>query len=286
MPMRRRSAYAFTLAAGVAALAASPAAAQVYFRPYGGVYVERYYGPPPDYYAPPPVYRAPRAGLPPQDVEPMLRSMGMRSVGRVRADGPTYLVDATDAGGVRQRVRIDAMSGRIIAMHEIGRPAAPVAAPTIQPPAGAEGPGRRYASPAEAGVPGFVAPTPPKRPPELAAVPAPAPIVPEEPAAAPPSAEPPPAEAHEPAEAATDGAAPPPAETAKPAEPAADPQAVARPGAVRVIPGVAVPPGTAPDAVPADAGSGTGTGTATGEDASAGTASVIAREKPPATPAP
>lgn len=266
MPMRRMIALTSALAAAAMGLAVSPASAQVYFRPYSGVYVERYYEPGPGYYAPPPVYGpppvyAPRAGLPPQDVEPMLRSMGMRAVGRVRADGPTYVVDATDAGGVRQRVRIDISSGQILAMHPIG--------PAVGSPSGSTSTGRRYAAPPAGGGPVFAAPIPPKRPPELAAVPAPAPIVPDESAAAPPPSAPP-AAAEKPA-------------AEKPAEPAKT-EAAAPPGAVRVIPGVAVPPGTAPNAT--KAGTGTGTGTGTGETSSAGTASVVVRENPPATLAP
>ncbi|MGA0562759.1 hypothetical protein ACO2RV_09930 [Ancylobacter sp. VNQ12] len=281
MPMRRMIALTSALSASALGLAVSPASAQVYFRPYGGVYVERYYEPGPGYYAPPPVYGpppvyAPRAGLPPQDVEPMLRSMGMRAVGRLRADGPTYVVDATDAGGVRQRVRIDISSGQILAMHPIG--------PAVGSPSGSTSTGRRYAAPPTGGGPVFAAPIPPKRPPELAAVPAPAPIVPDEPAAAPPPSAVPATstDAPKPADSPQPAAAEKPA-TEKPAEPASA-EAAAQPGAVRVIPGVAVPPGTAPNA--AKAGTGTGTGTGTGDTSSAGTASVVVRENPPATLAP
>lgn len=270
MPMRRMIALTSALAASTTLLAVSPASAQVYFRPYGGVYVERYYEPAP-MYAPPPVY-APRAGMPPQDVEPMLRSMGMRAVGRVRADGGTYVVDATDAGGMRQRVRIDVGSGQIIAMRPLGPVAGP--APVTAPPTASTGnAGRRYATPEQAGPPNFPPPPlPPTRPPELAAVPAPAPIVPDEPAAASSPAAPPPVA---PNEAAKPADAPAPAVSQSPAS---------QPGAVRVIPGVAVPPGTAP--APAKAGVGTGTGTGTGDNGSAGTASVVAKENPPATLAP
>ncbi|MFD1489495.1 PepSY domain-containing protein, partial [Ancylobacter vacuolatus] len=139
---RRLASVAVPVLAGFSALASLPAQAQVYFRPYGGVYVERYYEPPPAYYpppppptyyppppqvyAPPPAYGAP-GRLPLADVTPLLRSMGMTGIGRPRVDGPTYVVDATARSGARMRVRIDAYSGEVIAMHPIGQ--APVAAP-------------------------------------------------------------------------------------------------------------------------------------------------------------
>lgn len=272
------SSVAVPLLAGLGALASLPAQAEVFFRPYGGVYVERFYEPPPPpvYYPPPPAYGAPPR-FPYADIGPMLRSMGMSGIGRARVDGPTYLVDATARSGTRMRVRIDAYTGQVIAMHPIG------GAPAGPPSAGQASrvPAMRQASP-------VVPPLPPARPPELAAVPAPAPSMPAPPADAPPANAPAPGTAASPA-ASSDAA------TATPATP----------GAVRVIPGTAVPPSAAPrtdaagresgsggaakattpeaaaaETSPAEAppqSSGTGTGTGTGSDTPAGTASVFAR---------
>lgn len=287
-PMRLSPALAFTLA-GTALMTAVPAQAQFYVRPFGGVYVERYYEPlpalpPGGYYAPPPVYRAP-GRFPYADIQPMLRSMGMSAIGRPRVDGNTYLVDATDGGGMRMRVRIDAFNGRILAMHPIGQ--APVARQSV-PPVG--------------GMPpvALVPPLPPKKPPELAAVTVPAPPVDAPQGAAPPVAVPvtPP-----------DGPnAAVPAERRSEVPPAAEPTESANGDpAVRVIPGIAVPPGTEPqaspeeaadkpadeapadeapapaaEAAPANAPVDTGTGVGTGSDTPAGTASVMARGTKPA----
>lgn len=274
--------------AGATLLAAAPAQAEIFFRPFGGVYVERYYEPlpPGGYYAEPlypqpvppaPVYRAP-ARFPFADVEPMLRSMGMRSVGRVRVDGNTYVVDATDSSGTRVRVRIDAFDGRILAVLPTGAPPVARQAPAAPP---------RTA----------VAPLPPRKPPEIAAMSVPAPPPVTDPDAPVPAALPPDAAGATPA---SPSAAPEPATPATPAAPEST--------AVRVIPGIATPPGTAPqpaeqaatpaptveaaraaDAPPsesaAEAPSSTGTGTGTGSTTPAGTASVVARGtsgKPPA----
>ncbi|ADH90001.1 hypothetical protein Snov_2712 [Ancylobacter novellus DSM 506] len=285
-PMRLSPALALMLAgpalAGTALMTAVPAQAQFYVRPFGGVYVERYYEPlpalpPGGYYAPPPVYRAP-GRFPYADIQPMLRSMGMSAIGRARVDGDTYVVDATDRGGMRMRVRIDAFNGRVLAMHPIGQ--APVARQSV-PPA--------------------MAPLPPKKPPELAAVTAPAPP----PVAAPQGAAPPvtaPVTAPDGSNAAV------PAERRSEVPPATEPTESANADpAVRVIPGIAVPPGTEPqqspeeaaskptdetpsdeapapaaEAAPADEPADTGTGVGTGSDTPAGTASVMARGTKPA----
>lgn len=284
----RRLAVAVPALAGLCTLISLPAQAQMYVRPYGGVYVERYYGPPPAYYPPPPVYYPPPAAYPAPppvyqapgrfpfaDVAPMLRSMGMSAIGRPRVDGNTYLVDATARSGARMRVRIDAYSGEVIAMHPIG-----------QGPVGAT-----PAAPARQALPA-VAPLPPARPPELAAIPAPEPSADVLPAAAPDSASSAPASPAPVVNAAT------------PASPSAAAGASeATPGAaspVRIIPGTAVPPSAMPPATastapppappPAEpakgaaatpaippAGSGTGTGVGTGSTVPAGTASVYAR---------
>ncbi|WP_421699953.1 hypothetical protein [Ancylobacter sp.] len=285
----RRLAAAVPVMAGLCTLISLPAQAQMYVRPYGGVYVERYYGPPPAYYPPPPVYYPPPAAYPPPppvyqapgrfpfaDVAPMLRSMGMSAIGRPRVDGNTYLVDATARSGARMRVRIDAYSGEVIAMHEIGQ----------GPVGGAPSAPVRQALPA-------VAPLPPARPPELAAIPAPEPSAEATPTAAPDSSPSPAPAAPEPAANATTPASPSAATGAsEPAPGAASP--------VRIIPGTAVPPSAmpaatastaapaaAPPAEPAKAaaatpaippaGSGTGTGVGTGSTVPAGTASVYAR---------
>ncbi|HEY9212468.1 MAG TPA: hypothetical protein VIQ29_06405 [Ancylobacter sp.] len=260
-----------------ATFGASPAQAQYYYRPYYEPrYVEPLYDePPPGYYyrAPPRVYRQapppfmPRGGMIPlADVQPLLRSIGLVSVGRPRADGNTYVTDATTSSGERVRVRLDARSGAIISMNAIAQPA-PVA--------------RR-------------APLPPVRPAEIETTALPAPVTAPEPAM--PIAAVPPAEKP----VATEPVPEPPKQAAAPAT---------APSEVRVIPGVALPPGTAPKteakateakvetppAAPAPStpaapagnstagtGTGTGTGTAAGS-VSAGTASVAARDgKPPA----
>ncbi|MDF2620965.1 MAG: hypothetical protein K0S00_3624 [Xanthobacteraceae bacterium] len=296
-PMRLSPALALMLAgpalAGTALMTAVPAQAQFYVRPFGGVYVERYYEPlpalpPGGYYAPPPpVYRAP-GRFPYADIQPMLRSMGMSAIGRARVDGDTYVVDATDRGGMRMRVRIDAFNGRVLAMHPIGQ--APVARQSV-PPA--------------------MAPLPPKKPPEFAAVTTPAPP----PVAAPQGAAPPVTAPVTPPDGSNAAV---PAERRSETPPAADPSesaaangapAPAGDPAVRVIPGIAVPPGTEPPASPEEtadkpaddapaptaeapaaeapaadepADAGTGTGVGTGSDTPAGTASVVARGTKPA----
>lgn len=258
------------LAAGAVAVTTTPADAQVYVRPYarawaGPIYAPPvyepppgyYYGPPPPVYGPPPAYREPR-GMPAVDVEPMLRSMGMRQVGRVRAQGDVYVVDATDPGGARVRLTIDAFTAGIVSVQPIGRPSV---AATPRPAGPAPLP--------------RLAPIPPQKPPELAAVtPADQPA-PSAPSATSPSATPPSATAAPPPAAAPSAVAPSPA--------------APKPSAVRVIPGVAVPPGTAPapavSTSPPQAGTGTGTGTsAAGATQEAGTASVVARDAE-ATPA-
>lgn len=296
-PMRLSPALALTLA-GTALMTAVPAQAQFYVRPFGGVYVERYYEPlpalppggyyappPPVYRAPPPVYGAP-GRFPYADIAPMLRSMGMSAIGRARVDGDTYVVDATDRSGVRMRVRLDAFNGRVLAMHPIGQ--APVARQSV-PPA--------------------MAPLPPKKPPEFAAVTTPAPP----PVAAPQGAAPPVTAPVTPPDGSNAGV---PAER-RSETPPADPDSAAANGApapagdpaVRVIPGIAVPPGTEPAKSPEEAAdkpadeapaptaeapaaeapaadepadAGTGTGVGTGSDTPAGTASVVARGTKPA----
>ncbi len=285
---RRLSSVTLPMLAGLAAMTTVPAQAQFYYRPFGGVYVERYYEPlppggyyeppPPVYRAPPPAYGAP-GRFPAADVEPMLRSMGMRAVGRPRVDGGTYVVDATDPSGARVRVRIDAFNGRIIAMHPLG-PARPAA---------------RQTAPSTAMLPPAVAPLPPRREPESGMVAAPPPMG---------AASQEGAQGSEPAPADMPPAASAPASDPPPAADAA-PRASRAPtdegSSVRVIPGVAMPPGTEPptaanagtpqdeatkgadisrpaaSAPAADVGSGTGTGTGTGSDTPAGTASVMAR---------
>ncbi|WP_454684389.1 hypothetical protein [Ancylobacter moscoviensis] len=285
---RRLSSMTLPVLAGLAAMTAVPAQAQFYYRPFGGVYVERYYEPlppggyyeppPPVYRAPPPAYGAP-GRFPFADVEPMLRSMGMRAVGRPRIDGGTYVVDATDPNGARVRVRIDAFNGRIIAMHPLG-PARPAA---------------RQTAPSTAMLPPAVAPLPPRREPESGMVAAPPP-------AGAPAAEASPQEGAEgsgPAPADAPSAASVPPSTAD-AAPTASQAPTGEGSSVRVIPGVAMPPGTEPTTAaaaetpqgeaakgaeaskpagdaPAAAASGTGTGTGTGSDTPAGTASVMAR---------
>ncbi|MBS9478284.1 hypothetical protein [Ancylobacter radicis] len=281
---------------------AAPAAAQFYDRPYGRPYVQPYIDMDLNAYNQPgPAdYNAPPVGLPPQDVEPMLRSMGMRNVGRVRAGGNIYAVDATDPRGMRQRVRIDAMSGRIISMIPLG-PDTGATRYGATPP----GNGNWNPPPAVMNVPSGVGapvalpaepPLPPIRQPEFAAVPpADEPPADAPPAGASPAASPPLGSAAE---------SPAPPATAGPADPAvAGPAKVdaaksetldagaapaAANGPIRVIPGVAVPPGTEPTSMaPAQAGVGTGMGTGTGEAAgSAGTASVVARDSGSTTPAP
>lgn len=291
-PMRLPPA-AMPMLAALAAIASFPAQAEFYFRPFGGVYVERYYEPfPPGGYYPPPVYRTP-GRFPFADINPMLGSMGMTAIGRARVDGDTYVVDATDRSGMRVRVRIDAFNGRVIAMHPVGQ--APVA--------------RQAPPPLPA-----IAPLPPARPPEIATVTAPAPSDPAVPGS---SGAPDMGAAAKPAAVPTE--ADPSADPTQ-AGPADSPAAGAAPAgtAVRVIPGIAVPPGTAPDAdadaqapaaatpgeekpaaraetsspesgpeaqtavpppavAPPAVGSGTGTGTGTGSDTPAGTASVVVR---------
>ncbi|TCK16637.1 hypothetical protein EV667_4411 [Ancylobacter aquaticus] len=291
----RLTSVAAPVLAGLCALASLPAQAQVFLRPYGGVYVERYYEPPPAYYPPPPAYyEPPPAYYPPPsnyrapgrfpaaDIGPLLRSMGMTGIGRARVDGPTYMVDATARSGARMRVRIDAYNGQVIAMHPIGQASA--ATPRT--------PSTRQALPA-------IAPLPPARPPELAAIPAPEPsaeaLGAAAPAASSPDISPPeasPAES-ETGEAPTSAAST-PADGTDESAPAA-PEAT---GAVRIIPGTAVPPSAMPTpgsgadasaaeppaapppAAAATESSGTGTGVGTGSTTPAGTASVYARGAP------
>lgn len=274
-PPPRLPPVAAPMLAALAAMASLPAQAEFYFQPFGGVYVERYYEPlpPRGYYPPPPPVYRAPGRFPFADLDPMLRSMGMTAIGRPRVDGDTYLVDATDRSGMRVRVRVDAFNGRVIAMHPLG-----------QAPVARQAPPRLPA----------IAPLPPARPPGIANVTAPAPSepgAPGTPAVAPASVG--------------------PAETA-PAE-VAPAEVVPGGAAIRVIPGVAVPPGTAPagearppaagtpdgetpavqagassptgepepqpDVPPSAAappvGSGTGTGMGTASDTPAGTASVI-----------
>ncbi|WGD28435.1 hypothetical protein AncyloWKF20_11455 [Ancylobacter sp. WKF20] len=296
------------LAAAALLVTAAPAAAQSYDRPYGRPYVQPYIDLDLNAYSQPgPAdYNAPPVALPPQDVEPMLRSMGMSNVGRVRAGSNIYAVDATDPRGMRQRVRIDAMSGRIISMIPIGPDASatgygapppgnggwnpPPAALNV--PSGMGGVVGRQVAPQVAQPLALPAqpPLPPTRQPEFAAVP-PAGQGPMAPSAVPqgpdtddsvdevdtgpgaynPPSSPPP----------TTLPANPPA-AAAPAPAQAPAPAVAN-GPIRVIPGVAVPPGTAPSGAAAGVGTGVGTGA---PDGSAGTASVIARDGGGTTPAP
>lgn len=284
LPVRSRA----LLAAAALAVVAVPAAAQPYDRPYGRPYVQPYIDMDLNqYYTPGPAdYNAPPVGLPPQDVEPMLRSMGMSNVGRVRAGSNIYAVDATDAGGMRQRIRIDANSGRILSMIPLGPDTGATRYGATPPGNGGWNP-----PPAAMNVPSGVnpqivlpaqPPLPPARQPEFAAVP--------------PASQGPVAPAPMPQQVAPDtddsvdavdtgpGAYNPP--TGPAAVPSPSPPAAAAPaanGPIRVIPGVAVPPGTAPSTGAAGVGTGVGTGA---PDGSAGTASVIARDNGGTTPAP
>ena len=260
-----------------AALGASPAQAQYYYRPYAPRYVEPLYdAPPPGYYREQPrMYREPRMRdvpmMPLTDVQPMLRSMGMVSIARPRADGNGYVTEANDPSGQRMRVRIDPRSGSIVSMRPIAQPT-----PVMRN-----------------------APLPPTRPPEIetTAIPDVAPSSPE-PAvvapATPPVANVPPVEkpavaAVPPLEKPADvrPAPEPPKQAAAPAPTPSEVRVIAIPAAPKVEAKTETPP-AAPAAAPAGnstAGVGTGTGTGTGTGSvSAGTASVAARDGK--TPAP
>jgi hypothetical protein len=252
----------------------SPAAAQ-FFSPYYDDAPGYYYGPPRGqrYRAP-----APASDFSPNDVRPMLRSMGFVSINPARVAGNAYVTEATDGDGVRLRVRIDRYSGDILSMRPIGNeraeqaplPPAPVRNPPKKPPApktaalppaaplpplpggneGAASPD--ISAPAGATAPGSWPSTSTEAKPEEVK----------------------PSEA-KPAEAKP--ASPPAKETAaKPETPKSEAAKSETP--VRVIPGVAVPTPEAPPVV-ADAKKGTGAGTATpAGSVSAGTASVLSRD--------
>jgi hypothetical protein len=294
------------LLGGLVAGVPSPAAAQ-FFSPYYDD-APGYYGPPRGRYRAP----APASDFSPNDVRPMLRSMGFVSINPARVAGNAYVTEATDGDGVRLRVRIDRYSGDIISMRPIGNeraertplPPAPVRNPPKKPPAPktaalppaaplppSPGGNEGAASPDITAPPGATAPgswpspstevTPETKPAEIKPAEAkPSEAKPSE--AKPSEAKPSEAKPSEAKPVEAKPAAPPAKETAaKPETPKSETQkseAAKSETPVRVIPGVAVPTPEAPPVV-ADAKKGTGAGTATpAGSVSAGTASVLSRD--------
>lgn len=251
-----------------ATFGAGPAQAQYYYRPYYEPrYVEPLYDePPPGYYrVRPRVYREP-----PMREAPLLMPRAdvqplLRSMGMVSIARPR-----TD-GNIYVTEATDP-SGQRMRVRIDARSGSIVSMRPIAQPAPV----------------GRNAPLPPMRPPEVETSALPAPAATPEPATPPVAAVPPSEKPMGP-----DTAPAPPKQAAAPAPASTE---------VRVIPGVALPPGTAlkveaktetpPAATSAPApagnaaaGTGTGTGTGTGVgSASAGTASVVARDgrQPPA----
>lgn len=285
---------AFGLLLGsVVTVAPSPAAAQ-FFPPYFDDAPGYDYGPPRAYRR----YRAPVQEFSADDVRPMLRSMGFNSINPARAMGNAYVTEATDADGVRLRVRIDRYSGEVLSMRPIGAdraerspvpvPPAPVRTPPKKPPApktaalppSAPLPPPAAGEDAGAGSPGIAAPQ------GAAAPEAPATSTEAKPEHKPIEAKPTEAKPTEakPAEAKPAEAKPAPSKEAavKPEAPQADAPKAETPKAetpVRVIPGIAVPTIEAPAPPVADAKKGTGAGTGTpAGSVSAGTASVLSRD--------
>lgn len=285
------------LLGSLASAVPTPAAAQ-FFSPYYDDAPGYDYGPPRSYRR----YRAPAPEFSANDVRPMLRSMGFVSINPARVAGNAYVTEATDADGVRLRVRVDRYSGEVISMRPIGSdraeraplPPAPVRNPPKKPPApktAALPPAVPLPPPAAGGDAGTVSPD--------AAVP---------PAAAAPGAAPETSTAVTPPEAKPTDARPAEARPAedKPAEvkpaPAPAKEAAAKPEPAKPEPSKAEPPirviptgpnqaGSAAETPPpvADAKKGTGAGTGTPSGAvSAGTASVLSRDatKKPAEPKP
>ncbi|MCB4770830.1 hypothetical protein LGR54_19640 [Ancylobacter sp. Lp-2] len=266
----RRAVALPVLAAVLAAGAALPAQAQVYYRPYapppGYVPAPRYAPPPPLYPAPGTVYRPAIAPpyappvMPRADMRPMLGSMGLSSISRPRTDGQYYVSEATDAMGRRVQVRVNAYTGTIVSMQPIG-PAVPPAVGRAPMPVTNVLPPRKPPLPASpitplsTSLPEAGASTPGG---ELRAV---DPM----PSAIPPVA-PPAGGGASAAPANPSVAAVPPAATSPVEAPAA-----VKPGetAVRVIPGVATPPNATPvTAAPAANAPATATPTANAPAAS------------------
>lgn len=290
---------AFGLLLGSLATAVpTPAAAQFYSPYYDG----------PGYYAPPRSYRyrAPAPEFSANDVRPMLRSMGFVSINPARVAGNAYVTEATDADGVRLRVRVDRYSGEVISMRPISSDRAERA---LVPPAPVRTPPKKPPTPKTAALP----PAAPLPPPAAGDAGAGSPDAAAPPAASAPwgaletSTAAPPPDA-KPADAKPEDAKPADAKPveAKPADvkpaPAPAKEAAAKPepvkpeppkadSSIRVIPTGPSQAGSAAETPPpvADARKGTGAGTGTPSGAvSAGTASVLSRDatKKPAEPKP
>ena len=65
--------------------------------------------------------------MPPQEVDAMVRSLGLRPVGPPRIRGPLFLVDAIGQQGALVRVVIDRQSGRVTEIVQLGHGAPQVA---------------------------------------------------------------------------------------------------------------------------------------------------------------
>ncbi|MCK0198399.1 hypothetical protein MWN34_15915 [Ancylobacter sp. 6x-1] len=254
-------------AAGLAALLAATVGLTLGAGPVHAQYYQPYYVmPEQDYRYGPPPEAAPPA-LPPQNVGPLLRSLGFRQVRFIKRVRDDYIVEASELDGTRVQLRLDRYSGEILSSRAIAPPGGYNAQQPPRPPGGLP----------RAAVP------PPSRP-ELSAVPVPPKAPAERNAAVPPAAP-----VQEPEVAGT-----PPASAAPDGEK----------NNVRVIPGVAVPGGSAAPAAPeapredaaktADTGAPAkmdpaakparpriNAGTGTPSTGSAGTASVIASPPTP-----
>ncbi|HSI40394.1 MAG TPA: hypothetical protein VLA00_07580 [Xanthobacteraceae bacterium] len=252
---RPRRRVAGARAAGLAAvlLACAPGAALAqYFSPY-------YAAPEPGPYYGPRIYRSmPPPEFPQADVRPMLRSMGFGKIGSVARIGNQYVVEVTDADGLRLRVRLSRFNGEILSMSPLARSAARTPVPPAQVPSG---PMRTV--PAE--------PPAPRR----AALPPPAAVKPAQTEEAAPQTATKPAEAKPPVAEAKPLAA-----EAKPVPvPAGDPRTAAVPPAspIRVIPPAPAP---APLGLGASSGTATNAGSATPGAGSAGSAAMLSRAAP------
>jgi hypothetical protein len=87
---------------------------------------------PPPYPGPvPPGYEA---GLPPQEVNAIVRSTGLRPLGPPMRHGPAYVVRAIDPDGEEVRVVINARTGRITKVIPVTLPRYALVPPSGRPP--------------------------------------------------------------------------------------------------------------------------------------------------------
>lgn len=100
------------LAAGLAA-AASPASAQVFFRPFAHGFSYEYEAPRPSFPPPAPLIEEEEA-LSPREVARAARAQGFEPVGRPMRNGEVYVIEAQDGRGRRARLIVDAYDGAIL----------------------------------------------------------------------------------------------------------------------------------------------------------------------------